>query len=560
MLGLDLISWHLVFFGKVYLLQRLAAKYQEVPRMVHVQNAACNRTTGRWIDSRWTDETSEWLAIGDDLPADHLARSIDRLVDMLDLTSLYASYSGRGSPAYPPDLMLKVMLFEMQLGRMKPAEWARDVIENRPVQWLLRGHRPTRSRWYVFRDRLGPILDTWNEQIIQIAMREKLTTAARAVQDGTAVAAHASRHQLLKSATLQRRRLRLLEAVENDLLGLTEISVLPGRPVGFLPDWMAPTPRGRLGQLERYARATVEMSRLQEQNLQRASDRRKNPEDIQISVSEPEVALGRDKSKVFRPLYNVQILHDLDSPLILAYNVFAQQNDDRTLEPMLERYMEWTGRKPEKLLADASYANALDLAVCDAAGVELYAPYQENSFSAAKRAGKSRKIDKSEFTWLEDEQTYECPEGHRLYRCGREQKQRSGGRTLEVVTYRCPAACCQACPLQKQCTSNPSTGRVVKRSEHEHLVDELQSRMASVEGRMLYSLRSQTVELGFADLKEHRQLRRFTSWGTARARTTVGLLVLARNGLYVIKALSNSAAMHGRLEPPNDVTLGEIAA
>jgi transposase len=555
-----LISWHLVFFGKVFLLQRFATKYQEMPRMVHVHNATCNRTTDRWIESPWTEGTLEWSTIENDLPDGHLARWIDRFVEALDLTPLYETYSGRGSAAYRPDLMLKVVLYETQLGRMKPAEWTRDVIENRPVQWMLQGQRPTRSRWYKFRDRLGPIVDTLNEQVIQAAMREGLTTAARSVQDGTAVAAHASRHQLVKPATLRRRTLQLRQAIEDDMLGRTEVFVLLGRPVCFLPLWVARTPKGRSAQLKRYERAAVEMSRLQEENRQRESDRRKKPEAIQISVSEPEVALGRDKFKVFRPLYNVQILHDLDSPLILAYDVFPQQNDDRTLEPMLERYMEWTGRKPRKLVADASYANALDLAVCDAAGVELYAPYQENSFSATKRAGKPRKIAKSKFTWLENQQTYECPEGHRLYRCAQEKKRRSGGRTLEVVTYRCPAAYCQACPLQSQCTSNPSAGRVVKRSEHEHLVDQLRCRMASEEGRLLYSLRTETVELGFADIKEHRQLRRFNSWGIARARTSVGLIILARNGLHVTKALSNRSTVSDSVEHSVELTLAGIAA
>ena len=528
--------------------------------MVHVHNATCNRRTGQWIETPWTESMPEWTTIENDLPDDHLARWIDRLVEALDLTQLYETYGGRGSAAYRPDLMLKVVLYEIQLGRAKPAEWARDVIENRSVQWLLRGQRPTRSRWYGFRDRLGSVLDTLNEQVIQAAMREGLTTATRSVQDGTIVAAHASRHQLLKPATLRRRTLQLCQAIEDDTLGRTEALVLPGRRVCVLPLWMARTPKGRSAQLRRYKRAAVEMSRLQEQNRQRESDRRKKPEEIQISVSEPEVALGRDKFKVFRPLYNVQILHDLDSPLILAYDVFSQQNDDCTLEPMLERHLEWTGRKPQKLLADASYANALDLAVCDAAGVELYAPYQENSFSATKRAGKPRKIGKSEFTWLENEQTYECPEGHRLSRCSQEKKRRSGGRTLDVVTYRCPAAYCQACPIQLQCTSNPSAGRVVKRSEHEHLVDQLRCRMASEEGRLLYSLRTETVELGFADIKEHRQLRRFNSWGIARARISVGLIILARNGLYLTKALSNLSKVSDPVEHSADLTLAGIAA
>ena len=34
---------------------------------------------------------------------------------------------------------------------------------------------------------------------------------------------------------------------------------------------------------------------------------------VRISVTDPEAALGKDKFKVFRPLYNVQYVRDLDS-------------------------------------------------------------------------------------------------------------------------------------------------------------------------------------------------------------------------------------------------------
>ena len=529
--------------------------------MVLVHNAACNRTTDRWVELPWATDAPDWIAIEDDLPCDHLARWMDRLVDALDLTALYATYRNRGSPAYRPDSMLKVVLYEMQLGRTKPAEWARDVVDSRPVQWLLRGLRPTRSRWYEFRDRLGPVLDQLNQQVVQAALDERLTTATRSAQDGTTIAAHASRHQLLKPKTLERRTIELRQAVEDDALGQTVAFVRPGRPVWFVPAWMARTPTGRAAQLERYERGRVEMSRRQEQNRQRASDKRKAPHEIQLSVSDPESALGRDKFKVFRPLYNVQMLHDLDSPLILAFELFAQPNDDGTLQPMLERHLEWTGRKPEKLLADSSYANALDLAVCDATGVELYAPYQENSFSAAKRAERApQQIPKSAFPWLADEQTYECPQGHRLHRAGRERKRRSGGRTLEVVTYRCPAAYCQACTSQTECTSQPASGRTIKRSEHEQLVEALRARMETVEGKLLYSLRQQTVELGFADLKEHRQFRRFSGRGKSRARTEVGLLILAHNGLYLTKSRSNRLQVNAPADNSAALTPKGIAA
>ena len=65
----------------------------------------------------------------------------------------------------------------------------------------------------------------------------------------------------------------------------------------------------------------------------------------------------------------------------------------------------------------------------------------------------------------------------------------------------------------------------------------LHARMATDEAKALYKLRKQTVELSFADLKAHRALRRFSGKGLSRARTEVGLLVLAHNGLTVVRAL-----------------------
>jgi hypothetical protein len=59
--------------------------------------------------------------------------------------------------------------------------------------------------------------------------------------------------------------------------------------------------------------------------------------------------------------------------------------------------------------------------------------------------------------------------------------------------------------------------------------------MQEPDGKNLYKLRKQTVELGFADLKQHRGLQRFRSYGKARARVQVGLLVLAHNGLALLQ-------------------------
>ena len=196
-----------------------------------------------------------------------------------------------------------------------------------------------------------------------------------------------------------------------------------------------------------------------------------------------------------------------------------------------------TGQLPQHQLTDAGYATALDLAECDRLGVELYAPYQENDFSASGKTSEPKQLPKSAFRWVEAEQAYYCPQNHPLPPANRERQRRAGGQRLEVVTYRCAASCCRACEQQAACVKNPQAGRTVKRSEYEHLVEALQVRMATEQAKTLYKLRKQTVELGFADMKAHRELRRFSGTGLRRARTEVGAMALAHNGLTLVQAL-----------------------
>jgi hypothetical protein len=45
------------------------------------------------------------------------------------------------------------------------------------------------------------------------------------------------------------------------------------------------------------------------------------------------------------------------------------------------------------------------------------------------------------------------------------------------------------------------------------------------------------VELGYADVKEHRGLRVFNCFGRERARAQAGLVLLASNGLKLMRLL-----------------------
>jgi transposase len=483
------------------------------------------------------DAALEEMAEG--LSADHLARQIVVAVERLDLSEFRASFHGQGSLPYRPDIMLRVVLFEMREGRHSPAQWCKDTIESVPVRWLLQGYEPSRSVWYAFRDRIAPWVKALNEQVLAQAIEEEITPAARCSLDGTLIAANASRHRLLNDATLKKRAEQLDQVVAADQRHETPPP---------LPGWMAPTVCGREGQQQRYHEAQQRMGQLQERNQQKRSSKRKPAEKIVVSVSDPEAALGRDKEKVFRPLYNVQLVDDLDSPLILSYGVFAQPNDNNTLEPMLDRQAQMTGRKPDTLLADASYANGADLAVADLAGVTMFTPYQANDYTTGKTK-KPGQLPKKDFAWLAEEETYRCPQGHLLEHVGSSRQQRSSIETVKVDQYRCPPEHCRVCPLRAQCTPNPDAGRTISRGEHEELIDALQQRMQTPEAKALYRLRRQTVELVNADFKEHRKFRKFSGHGQSRAEAEVGLQVLVNNALVCVA--------YAKLEKPSKPTVQE---
>jgi hypothetical protein len=441
-----------------------------------------------------------------------------------------------GSKAHRPDLFLKIVLYEIQTGRHSPDQWAQDVLDRRCLQWLGLGITPSRTRCYAFRDRLGPLLETLNRQVLESAVVQGITTARQGALDGTLIAANASRRRLVNLSRLERRLAELDRVLAADKTG---------QDPGAIPTWMARSPATRRRQRYRFATARRTLLKQHAQNARRSRQNRQEPAKIVISTSDCEAALGRDKEKVFRPLYNVQVVEDLESPLILAYEVFAQATDAGTLMPLRQRVRDLTGVWLERLLADAGYASALDLFDCAQAGVDLYAPYQENDQTEQRRAKRpQRQIPKSEFVWLAEEQAYQCPQGHRLTRIGQETRARAEGRTLALTTYRCAKEHCQQCPLAGRCTGS-AKGRTIKRNEHEDLIVAHQAKMQTPQAKAIYKQRCQTVELRFADTKTHRGLRRFSGRGLTRVRIEAGLLVLSHN-LLVVQAVRKRKATEGQ--------------
>ena len=94
---------------------------------------------------------------------------------------------------------------------------------------------------------------------------------------------------------------------------------------------MAKTADGRRAQRERYRRAGDELAERLAENQGRPKDKQLPRNKVKVSVTDPEAPLGRDKEKVYCPMYTAEVVVDTASLLILSFQVFAQATDAGTL-------------------------------------------------------------------------------------------------------------------------------------------------------------------------------------------------------------------------------------
>lgn len=438
-------------------------------------------------------------------------------VNHLDREPLDQAYRGSGSAPYDPVPLLKMALYQYLKGNLSPAKWYEEAKLNDAMRWLGRGYVPARRTWYDFRDRAGKFIEQVHQQVIARPLKEEKLDPTVGVQDGTIIAACASRHKLVNQPTLEKRMGQLDAIIEN-------------RFDDEIPKWVPKTDTGKQDLRERMNQASEVLQERIKDNSKKPSDKRKKPDKIQVSLSDPQAALGRDKMKVFRPLYTVQYVVALVSRLIMSYCCEATATDVGTLGPMIDKTQEIVGGRLEVMMTDASYCSIVDLRECQQRNIDLLAPVQSNSLTESKKQKNSNpQIPREEFVWDEVENCYHCPEGHRLNYIDRARKQRHNDHQLWESRYRCDPIHCQGCPLATKCLRSSATYRTIRRLEGQELVDAQRQKMADPEIQSRHRLRGQTVELAFAEIKGNRKLDRFHGRGLKRARAETGLMVVAQN-------------------------------
>ena len=236
--------------------------------------------------------------------------------------------------------------------------------------------------------------------------------------------------------------------------------------------------------------------------------------DQQISLTDPDcrsmATSGRGSGMV---AYNVQSAVDTTNHLIVAHEVTNVGTDRSQLATMAQAAKAALRSDNLDVVADRGYFKGEEILACEQAGVAVTLPKPQTS--GAKSAGRFGKPD---FVYLAKDDVYRCPAGEKLAHHFTADKD---GQKMRIYLTKA----CRTCPFKDQCTT--SNERRIRRWEHEHVVEAVQTRLDQTPRAM--RVRRETVEHPFATLKMRMGATHFLMKRLPNVATEMALNVLAYN-------------------------------
>ncbi len=132
------------------------------------------------------------------LREDHLARFVGDVVEQLDLSAIEQAYSGRGSPAYPPKLMVALLFYGYATGVFSSRKLEQATYEAVSFIYIAGGLHPDHDSINSVRKRFVAQVEELFVQILLIAHHLGVLKLGDIFIDGSKVKANASKHKAMR--------------------------------------------------------------------------------------------------------------------------------------------------------------------------------------------------------------------------------------------------------------------------------------------------------------------------------------------------------------------------
>jgi transposase len=434
------------------------------------------------------------------VPPDAFVRLFDAILEVCDFTAFEARHPGGGRPAFPPQLLCKLLLYGQCVSVRSARELSRRLERDTHFMWLAHELTVDHETLSNFRRDCRQELQGVFQQVVRLGVWLGLAKLEHISLDGTKLAARAARRaydeQSLQAA-LQRLDARIAElTAEAEALDAAE-DARYGRARGDeLP-------------------AALQQAEARREQLQQAQALLAQSPFSHLAPGDPEAPVQKTPDGK-RPGYNGQLAVDAEVGFVVGAALVCDQNDTAQFLPLAQQVIANTGQTPQEFAADSGYHSPETL--------QALAESELNGYISQQPTPRpDGRFGQEAFTYDAAGDSYVCPAGRRLTYRGLKTMRRVPSRR-----YRAEHSCAH-CPQRAQCISAKARYRELLVAPHAALLQEMRDKVASPEGQRALQLRKQTVERTFGTIKAQLGLRQFLLRGREGAQVEFLLGAMAVN-------------------------------
>jgi transposase len=315
-----------------------------------------------------------WATLNEMIPEDHPVRAVWAFAGTLDLSPLHDAIKAReGVPGHPPatpQLMVALWLWATVDGVGSARRLDQLCRDHLAYRWLCGSVSMNYHTLSDFRIDHSELLDQLLAQSLAALVDAGLVALDALAQDGLRVRASAG-----AASFRRRKRLKQLRAAAQKRVAQlrAELEADPG----------AVNRRQRAAQEraahEREARIAAAQDRMRELEAERARREKKNKKNIakqkepRASTTDPEARVMKMPDGGFRPAYNMQIVSEPTSQVIVAVNVETSGSDRGLARPTIES-LRANGINPSDYMVDGGFTKNSDIEWAHANGTRLWCP------------------------------------------------------------------------------------------------------------------------------------------------------------------------------------------
>lgn len=477
--------------------------------------------------------------------ATHPVRTINDILDQVDITLLLHQYKPGGASSYHPRMLLKILVYAYINNIYSSRKIEEAVCQNIYFMWLSGMSKPDHNTINRFRGkRLQKTLQPIFTQVVILLCEEGLLSIKDLYTDGTKIEANANRYSFVWGNSIKRNKEKIKQQLnelwqyaqsvaaaemdDTDPSGFDKIdSKKVEQTIAKINEALKDKPvtkqvKQKLNYARKHWPSTLDRYEQQEEIIgtQRSSYSKSDPDATFMRMKEDHMKNGQ-----LKPAYNLQI--STNNQYIASYSIHQNTTDTNTLIDHISRHIKNYKIKPNTVTADAGYGSEENYQWLEKKRITAYVKHQNFDRDQHKKTRLKHPYSADKLTYNPDKDQYLCPAGKPMKNTGSFTSTTKTGFKQTITKYK--ARGCTGCPLKEQCYKGDGD-RVIAVNHHlNYLKQKVDKRLKTNRGIQKRKQRCFDVEPVFANIKHNHQFKRFMLRGIEKVNVEAGLLALAHN-------------------------------